>query len=224
MITTIIFDFDGTLADTLPFMRDRMLRLIKEAKATDLPDNEIIEKIKAKSYPELMKEFKISWLKLPFILAKVYQAQMDLYNEINKIKLFPGIRKLLGRLDEKGYRLGIVSSNMKENIKKFLEVKRLTVFFEFVYCEKNIFGKEKAIRHMLTDRGLKKTEIVYIGDEVRDIEAARKAGVKIISVSWGFNSKENLQKYQPDFLAGTAGDIEEYLKNPHYCQVGSRRA
>lgn len=205
-MTTVIFDFDGTIADTLPFMRKRMLKLIKEMKVTDLPDNVIIEKIRSKSYPELMKEFKISWLKLPFILSKVYQAQMDFYNEIAKTKLFPGIEETLEKLQKKGFQLGILSSNMKENIDKFIKVKKLEMF-DFVYCEKNIFGKDKAILRLLKEHGLNKDEVIYIGDEVRDIEACKKAGVKIISVSWGFNNKENLCSHHPDYLIDKPEEI-----------------
>ena len=203
---TIIFDFDGTIADTLPFMHKRMLKLIKEMKVTDLSDNIIVEKIRSKSYPELMKEFNISWLKLPFILNKVYQAQMDFYDEIAKTQLFPGIRETLEELRKRGFRLGILSSNMKENIDKFIKVKKLELF-DFIYCEKNIFGKDKAMNHLLKEQNLNKDDVIYIGDEVRDIEACKKAGVKIISVTWGFNNKKNLRRYHPDYLVDESEEI-----------------
>lgn len=207
---TIIFDFDGTIADTLPWIRKKLLFFIKEMRLSDLPDHEIIREIRSKSYSTLMKEFKISWLKLPFIMAKVYQAQKELYEHIDEIKIYPQIKELLETLHKKGYCLSILSSNIRQNIDSLLKKHKID-FFDFIYCERNIFGKDRVLRKILKEEGLKKEEAFYVGDEIRDIEASHKAGIKIIAVSWGFNSRQALIKNNCDFIADKSMDIISYL-------------
>ena len=55
-------------------------------------------------------------------------------------------------------------------------------------------------------------DIIYVADEVRDIEAARKAGVKIICVSWGYNDKSSLEKNNPDALVDNTDQLFAVIK------------
>ncbi|MCR4312791.1 MAG: HAD hydrolase-like protein, partial [Candidatus Roizmanbacteria bacterium] len=62
-IKYVIFDFDGTIADTLPFSFKKFLEIAKLIKIDDLSDKEIIKEIRSKSYQELLKgSFKRAWL------------------------------------------------------------------------------------------------------------------------------------------------------------------
>lgn len=207
---TIVFDFDGTIVNSLPFVHQRMVQIIKEMKLSNLPDNQIIDEIRSQSYPELIKKFRISWLKIPFILAKVSQAQKDLYKQIDKIKFFPEAKQVLELIKKQNIQLGILSSNIQENIKKFLELNDLQIF-DFIYCEKTIFNKEKAIINMLNKQNLIKDEVIYVGDEVRDIEACKKSGIKIIAVTWGLNNSNLLIKHKPDFIINKPEEILRIL-------------
>ena len=100
MITTIIFDFDGTLADTLPFVEKKLFKMLKEEKIK-ITYKQMIEDFRSKQFSELMNLWKISWLKLPIILKKIKQSQIDLYDEIGNIKIFPGVKKLLYKLKKR---------------------------------------------------------------------------------------------------------------------------
>src|SRR3989344_952663 len=177
MIKTIIFDFDGTIADTLPLIIEFFNQNAEKFGFKKLGPSEV-EGLRNKTVLEIIKEFKISLFRLPFIAKK------------------------------KGFKIGILSSNSKENIKKFLKANDLLIF-EFIYSESNIFGKGNALKSLLKKLKLNSKEVVYIGDEVRDIEACKKNGVKIISVTWGFNKKEILQKNKPDYLVDK---LQEILK------------
>ena len=204
-INYVIFDFDGTIADTMPFSFGRSLELLRKEKI-DLPEKEIIKKIKSNSYRELMKEFKLSWLKIPFMLRIVKQGQRDLYSQINKIKIFPGMKNLLKDLRNNNYQIGILSSNMQRNINKFIKINQLN-FFDIIFCESNILGKDKTIKKMLKKHNLKTEEIIYVGDEIRDVEACKKVGIKIIGVSWGLHTFEALQKNGVDYIVKKPSEI-----------------
>ena len=204
-IKVVIFDFDGTIANTMPFSFGRSLELLRKEKI-DLPEKEIIKKIKSNSYQELMKEFKLSWLRIPFMLQIVKQTQRDLYSFIDKIKIFPVMKNLLKNLRDNNYRIGILSSNMQKNVNKFIKINQLN-FFDIIYCESNILGKDKTIKKMMRKYNLKTEEIIYVGDEIRDIVACHKMRVKMIGVSWGLHTIKTLQENGVDYIVKKPSEI-----------------
>jgi len=71
--------------------------------------------------------------------------------------------------------------------------------------------KDKAIIELLDQQGLKPHDTIYIGDEMGDIEACRKVGLKIISVCWGFNTKASLERENPDYLVDSPENLSKLL-------------
>ncbi len=114
-----------------------------------------------------------------------------------EIPLIDGIHTVLHTLKSKGYRLGIVSSNGEENIRRFLKHHDVDVF-EVIHTGSSLFGKHRIIDRFLSKFDLNQREVVFIGDEVRDVEAAQKSGIHVIAVTWGFNSHEALLTLKPD--------------------------
>ena len=163
------------------------------------------EKLRAMTPKEIIKIFRVSLLKFLFIVAKMRKI---LNSRIQQAKLFFGIRKMLKRLKQQGIRIGILSSNSQENIEKFLRINNL-MLFNFIHSELNIFAKARALKNLIKRYNLAREDVIYVGDEVRDIDACKKNGVKIISVTWGFNKKEILQKNKPDYLVDK---LQEILK------------
>jgi HAD superfamily hydrolase (TIGR01549 family) len=108
------------------------------------------------------------------------------------------MKETLEQLKKENIKLGIISSNNEINIKKFLLNNDIDDF-SFIHCEMNIFGKAPVISHALKKYSLHKENTLYVGDEVRDIEACKKAGLDIAAVTWGFNSKNILKKHKPTF-------------------------
>lgn len=200
---TLIFDFDGTLADSLPVVVDIINTLAKQFgyKTVDEKD---LPQLQNKSQKELLKMFEISMLKLPKFLL---QGKKMLYEQIEDVPVFPHLKEVLQQL-HKTHTLGILTSNSIENVEKFLQKHELDMF-DFVHSEKNLFGKHKALKSLLNKYQLNKEESMYVGDESRDIEACHKIQLDIIAVSWGFNTKDLLEKYKPTFLIDTP---EELLK------------
>ena len=84
-------------------------------------------------------------------------------------------------------------------------------FFDFIYTGKSVFGKSHMINKVIKQRMIGKNDVVYVCDEVRDLEAARKSGIKSIAVTWGYNTKNVLVKENPDFLADTPTELRSII-------------
>ena len=102
---------------------------------------------------------------------------------------------------EAGYKMGILTSNSAENVSEFLKINEVADIFDFIYSGKNLFGKAKVINKMLKQEGISKEQVVYVGDETRDVEASHKANIPVIAVNWGLNNSDILEKAKPDKIA-----------------------
>ncbi|MFC1647970.1 HAD-IA family hydrolase [Nanoarchaeota archaeon] len=202
----IVFDFDGTIADTFYLIK----KLTDELKHEYTSEDFNMEEIRNEDLRTILKRLKIPSYKYPQILKRVQKA---LGVEISKeAKTFPGVHELLKELFGK-YRLGILSSNSKENIDKFLERTQLAKYFDFIYSGSPMFGKDKKLAHMMKQKKLGRSDFTYIGDEKRDVLACRKLGVEIIAVTWGFNSKAFLMQAKPKHIADKPEEIEKILSD-----------
>lgn len=209
MVKTLIFDFDGTIADTIPsteYMAIVLRRLSEEFGFDPLTEEEI-DKFRSQDLHTILKVLQIPLWKVPFLLRKI---QVELKKELNVAKPVAGMRQLLCDLQSKEITLGIITSSKKDLVDAFLKRNNLEVF-DFVYTGTSLFGKDRMIIGLLRNKKLKPEEIMYVGDEIRDIEAAKKAHIKIVSVTWGFNSHLGLKKYHPDFLIDKPAEFMQLL-------------
>ena len=190
-----VFDFDGTIADSLHMGIDLYNNHIAKRLKCKQIEKEEVEDLKGRNTYKLLKDHNISLIKLPILL---YRLKRMMSQKMGEIPLIDGMREVLVSLNGMGYKMGILTSNNNKNVEHFLSHYDMRSLFEFIYSEKNVFGKDKAIIKMMKVEKLDK--LVYVGDETRDIEACKKAGVPIISVGWGFNTSMNLKSHNPDYF------------------------
>jgi phosphoglycolate phosphatase len=192
-IKLVVFDFDGTIADTYDAFVEIVNNLAGEFgyKPVDQAD---LARYKNLSSREIVKQSEIPLIKIPFILRRVKLALRD---KIKRLKPCQDIAPFLLKLKQNGYSLGIVTSNAQENVLIFLENNGLSSLFDFIYSGNTLFGKHKVIEQVLRNYQLTPAEVVYVGDETRDILAARHSQVKVVAVGWGFNSPEVLIQHHP---------------------------
>ncbi len=205
----IIFDFDGTIADTVDALVTIANRLAVEFGYVKITPEELVI-LKNLTSREIFKYSGIPLFKIPFLLKKV---KRELRNQIPELKPIPGIEEALIELKKNGSRLGIITSNSKGNVEEFLKINNLDGLFEFIYTGVTIFGKTTIVNNVLRQKQLKTEEVIYVGDETRDIESSKKAHIKVISVTWGFNSEEALAKENPDYLIHHPRELVELIKN-----------
>jgi phosphoglycolate phosphatase len=149
-------------------------------KKVELADINHLRKL---SIIERCRFLKFPMYKIPFLAAEFF----SLYNSsIKNLMLFEGIKDLLNELQKWGYQIAIISSNSEANITQFLEKNNITVI-DKIFCSSNLFGKDKVIKKFLKTCKLTIDEVIYVGDEQRDIVACKKSDIKIIWVDWGYD-------------------------------------
>jgi phosphoglycolate phosphatase len=190
----VLWDFDGTLADTFSCMASAYNALAARRGLRQIDDFEAIRGLSPLAF---LRTLGISLVRGPSLLAGVLAA---VRRDMPNIRLFDGVAVALDALWQGGCRMSVLSSNSRDNILDCLRANGVADRFESIIGYRSIFGKGDSIRRFLKGRIAPGQRAVYVGDEVRDILAARKAGVDIAAVTWGYNTRELLAEHAPDYL------------------------
>ena len=204
---TVIFDFDGTLADTLYLGMHIYNHIATQLHLKTITEHDV-ERLRNKRGQDILKELGISLLKVPCIAKKLKSA---MNKHINELKPKEGMVAVLVELEKNSIVYGVLTSNSRENVDDFARKNNITMI-DFIYTGQNLFAKHKRILSLLKRKNLDPHHVVYVGDEIRDIEAAKKAHIKCIAVTWGFNSKERLKKHNPDFIVASPSELFSAIK------------
>jgi HAD superfamily hydrolase (TIGR01549 family) len=202
MITYIVFDFDGTIANTLDDIKE-----IVRTSVNDFCEDDF-DLLRNEGIKEVIKRKKIPMYKIPKMILNITSQLKDKTN----IPLFADMTKVLHTLAT-SYKLGIVSSNSEENIRQCLTKHQLDHAFEFVYSQSSLFGKDRVLKKMCQKHKLNLAEIVYVGDEDRDIMACKKVNIKNMAVCWGYNAEKRLWALNPDYIVTSPLQIIDVFCN-----------
>lgn len=197
----VIFDFDGTIVDSFDEMVGIFRQLMPEHENIS---SEEIEILRNESYKDILDHFGISYFRVPSLVVKGRQMQKK---SAHKLQPFSGIDSELAALRAQGYTLCIISSNATPNIEKFLDKHHLSKYFDGVQGFAGLLGKAKLIKALMKQRGFTAAQTVYVGDEPRDIDAAKKAKVWSVAVTWGFGGSKILAKHEPTFLVDKTTEL-----------------
>lgn len=208
-VKIIIFDFDGTIANSFDAVLQIMNRLAKEFGYAPASPEEI-KHYQNLSSKEILKQSQIPLYKLPFLLRRLKQ---EMSRDIESLEPIPGIQATLLALKAQGYSLGIVTSNTRKNVSTFLKRHQIENVFDFLHSGVALFGKAKSIQQILKQNGFDPASVVYVGDETRDIEAVHKINIKVIAVGWGFNSVQALQEEKPSRLVRSPKELIEAIQS-----------
>lgn len=201
---TIIFDFDGTLANTLGTLIDIYNNyIVKEFRCKPF-DHSKLEDFQKRRPSEFMKDFGITPLKLPFIAVR---ARNLLRREMPNVEAFQGIIHTIHQLKEKNIKLGIVTSNSEKNARLFLQRYQIEQYFDFVNGGRSLISKKKALLRVIKNHQIDTKKVLYIGDEIRDISSCREVGIPVAAVMWGNHHPDLLKAHQPDWMLQSPQDI-----------------
>ncbi len=191
-VKVVLFDFDGTLADTFADGLEILNDLSKQFGFRRLEGDDI-ERARDMTTRQVMKFLDVPSRKLPTIAQ---HGVAKLKERMPHIRPFAGIPEMIQELTGLGIRIGIVTSNSEENVNLFLKKYQITGF-EFVRSSSRLLGKARVIRKAMKEFSFRPEEAIFVGDETRDIEACRRADLRCIAVTWGYNSQLALKAQSP---------------------------
>jgi len=204
---TLIFDFDGTIADTMNLTLSIYNEIAPEFGCRTVHDQDR-ELLRMRRPQDFFREYGMTFLKMPRFATRVRNA---IARRIKEVNIFSGIAEVLGKLDDDGFTLGIISSNDEENIRAFLATHHLDTLFDFIWSGKNLFGKAQVIKKCMRKLSIPAGRVAYIGDETRDVEAVKKNGIPMAAVTWGYSAAAVLKPLEPDALVDTPEELYRWI-------------
>ncbi|MDR6218411.1 HAD hydrolase-like protein [Deinococcus soli (ex Cha et al. 2016)] len=203
----IVFDFDGTLVDSREVGVQAYNRFAQERGLRPLTP-ELVAVFGDLTMRERCRALNIRPWRLPWVLMHVGTYYRE---AVAQIPFADGIPELLAELARRGHTLSIVSTNQERNIRAFLKMRGLEELIPRVVCSSRPGGKARLIRGLMRGEGISRHQVVYVGDEHRDVQACQKVGVRVIAVGWGLDVEWRLLDAKPDFMARTPADLLECL-------------
>ena len=200
-----IFDFDGTLADSLPWFRASFHDVIARFDLKPVTPEEL-EGLRGMSAREIMARLGVSTWQLPAIVNDMRKRKLAAASDTS---LFPGIPEMLTELQRRGIKTAVVSSDSEPSVRQVLGP--ATALITRFDCGAAIFGKHWKFRCVARKLGAKPAHTICIGDEIRDIEAAKAAGMDSGAVAWGYALPSALQAVGPTYLFNSLNEMTERL-------------
>jgi phosphoglycolate phosphatase len=200
-----IFDLDGTLADSLPWFL-RIANTVADKHGFRRIETHEIESLRGKGSREIVRHFQVPMWRMPLIARDVRRMKAA---SLDGISLFAGVDGMLESLSAKGVVRAMVSSDSEDNVRRSLGANARAI--SHFACGASLFGKAKKFAKIMRLAGIPPAQTIAIGDEVRDAEAAQKAGIDFGAVSWGYASMEALRRTRPALVFERMEEIAEKL-------------
>ena len=188
------FDFNGTIADSMGFFHAG-LGEVARAHGFREPGPDELDAMRSLGSREIIARFGIPLWKLPRIVAD-FRRLMAMH--IDRIPVFEGMREALAGLHARGVTLALVTTNSEANVRAVLG-DECCALFHHLDCGSALFGKAARLRRIARRSGLRSLPL-YVGDELRDAEAAREAGFAFAAVGWGYTHPAALESANPQHV------------------------
>ncbi|GEM_PF-125257 len=202
----VVFDFDGVLADSADWML-RTLPLIIDEFGLNRKTADELQDLRSAPTRNVVRALGAPAWKIPFIARRLRQLSEASASDIG---VFPRVVELFDGLRAADVTTAVVSSNSETAVRAVLG--RQTIDrIDHLDCGVGLFGKAARLRKLVRRLGVSPAEGVYVGDETRDIEAARRTGLDSAAVTWGYGTREVLAEHSPTVLAETVSDLRRCL-------------
>jgi phosphoglycolate phosphatase len=199
----IIFDLDGTLSDSFPWFLSVISAVADKHGLARIDD---VEAMRGKTTREIIKALNVPRWRIPWIARDTRKLKSQ---SLDKIALFPGVPELLSALVQGGLILAVVTSDSEDNARRALGP--CAAFIGHFACGASLFGKARKFRQVMRAAGVSAKATLAIGDEVRDAEAAKVAGIDFAGVSWGYATVDVLTKTEPVTIFASMSEMRAWL-------------
>lgn len=206
MIRAVLFDFDGTVADTNELIKESFRHVFDTYKINDISDDVIYSFFGEPLFETLGRYCSDGEVDN---LVSVYR-DYNLKNHDEKIALFPNVRETLQELKNRGLFLGIVTSKMHGTVERGLRLLDIINFFDVVVTPEDTIkhkpDKEPVV-YALRKLGVTKDEALMVGDSQYDIQSGNGAGTKTVAVNYSRIKKEILTSANPTYFVDDLSEL-----------------
>ncbi len=201
----VIFDFDGTIADSLP----ALIRMYEDVRGRHRTiELAVMDQFRSKSMYRIAREMGLPLWKIAYLGL---WGRRLFRKHLRSINVFAGMDELIRDLYAAEVKLFIVSTNRTENVQKYLQWNNLFQYFDGVYGGASFLSKARTMRRVVKREGLEAGNVWCVGDEKIDIVSAHNAGLKVVSVSWGYAGREGLHLLRPNRLVDSVEELRKIL-------------
>ena len=210
-IKAVIFDLDGTLANTLPLCIQAFRQSVEPLINRSLPDDEIIATFGPSEEGTIMAL-------APDHYDQGVSSYLYYYEKLHEMcpAPFNGMKDLLQTLQHKGIRIAMVTGKGKHSTAISLRHFEFTHFFELIETGSPGGARKAEGIQLIVDSlaNIKKDEVIYVGDAPGDSIASRKVGIPVVAAAWADTAEpDKLQELEPDELFYTIESFSGWLFN-----------
>jgi pyrophosphatase PpaX len=204
-INTLLFDLDGTLIDTNELILESFLHTLNSY----YPDKYKREDCFAFIGPTLYETFESINPDKMDEMVKVYR-KFNHEQHDNLVTEFETVFETIQTLRQKGFKLGIVTTKIRDTVNMGLKLTKLDQFFDVVVTLDDVEHAKphpEPVLKALEQLGSSPEEAIMVGDNHHDVEAGKNAGTKTAGVSWSIKGREYISSHNPDYLLEKMSDI-----------------
>lgn len=204
---SVIFDFDGTIADSFDVFVEAFEQIAGTSRQLTKTE---VDELRTLSSHDIIQRLGVKKWQIPIFAIKGRRA---IGSKMARVQIFDGMQAVIENLAKDGYKLYIVSSNEKTTILTFLRKYGLDQYFSGISAGTSVFGKARRLRALIKSARIDHSVAMYVGDETRDIDASKAVGLRCIAVAWGYNTQESLLRHTPDALVVAPGNLAVTVKS-----------
>ena len=211
-IRAVIFDLDGTLADTFSMIVGAFNAAITPHTGRTYSDAEVIARFGIPD-PQMIRR------ELPGAAGEQADAVYHAYyeREHGRVKRFAGVDEMLAELKRNGVKLGLMTGKGKRSAKITIEALGWSEIFEAMVTGEDVTEQKPAPDGPLLAAkmlGVEPAECAFIGDSPADIGAGKSAGMVTVAAGWHSVYLEEIRKMSPEIWANTPNDVVRALLSP----------
>lgn len=199
----VIFDFDGTLADTFKIFAEHY-PIIAERHGLKQFGHDDVSALRTMRTQDILRAINLPLWKLPRVTIDFWHAMTA---SIADIRPFAGVTDSLACLHQSGIRLALATSNSEQVVRQALGAE-VCGYFERVVCGASLFGKARKIARIVQSLKIPPAQTLYIGDETRDAKAAEEACIDFGPVAWGYTHIDTLLSARPPIFFMHPGELK----------------
>lgn len=208
----VLFDFDGTLADSNDLINRSHLSVLEEY----FPGVYTVDSVRKFNGPSLDEVYgTLNWEEKDTMITK-YRTYNALYHD-EMIRLFDGVAEQLRVLKDQGVQLAVVSTKRNDVLWKGIRLLGLEGMFDVVIGGEDYTHYKphpEPIYRAMAELNCLHEKTMMVGDNFHDIEAAKNAGVAGVFVGWSQKTREEIAPYEPDYIVETMEELTNLVLAP----------